>query len=265
MICNPSVPYSAELNLAPIFNLPPPRSPQVLSLLLLSRHIPRMGLSRPCTAAGMGWDVCAHTSVGGWTRNGNTDTDGDSSQESDTGVADPVPAEVPLQLPPAHTGQQLPAGPLQPPRALVTHVRARSVPGGGHRGVKCSCTNSRSHQQPGAALTAGTGAGGTTGTAGRNGTDTTGDAECPKDGGTGGGKHQMGTIELIKEKHKGREGTCSINTPYGNERDSCTEALRLHRSMTKNHCDIARKTNSILRMSPCKKHSLPGEGNTCSW
>lgn len=59
---------------------------------------------------------------------------------------------------------------------------------------------------------AGTGAGGAAGTAGSNGTDSKGDAECPTNGGTGVGKHQMGTIELIKEKHKGREGTCSINT-----------------------------------------------------
>lgn len=55
------------------------------------------------------------------------------------------------------------------------------------------------------------------------------------------GKHQMGTAEVIKEKHRGREGTCSINILQGNERAACTEALGLH--ITQNHCDIARKTN----------------------
>lgn len=107
---------------------------------------------------------------------------------------------------------------------------------------------------------AGTGAGGATGMGGATGL-TPREMQNAQQTEVQGGKHQMGTIELIKEKHKGREGTCSINILQGNQRTACTEALGLHRSMTKNHCDIARKTNSILRISPCKKHSLPREGN----
>lgn len=180
-------------------------------------------------------------------------------------MTDPVPAEVTLQLPPAHTGHQLPAGPLQPPRAWVTRESSQHSWARAQRGPmllhKCQ-EPPPAWSSPNSWHRAATGAGGATGTAG---TDTKGDAKHPTNGGTGGGKHQTGTAELIKGKHKGREGTCSINILQGNERAACTEALGLHRSMTKNHCNIARKTNPILRMGSCKKHSLPREGNTCSW
>lgn len=52
---------------------------------------------------------------------------------------------------------------------------------------------------------------------GNDGTNTKGHAKCPTNGGTGGGKHQMGTAELIKKKHKGGEGTCSVNILQGNK------------------------------------------------
>lgn len=38
--------------------------------------------------------------------------------------------------------------------------------------------------------------------AGTDGTDTKGDAKCPTNGGTGGGKHQTGTAELIRGNTK---------------------------------------------------------------
>lgn len=33
----------------------------------------------------------------------------------------------------------------------------------------------------------------------------------------------MGTIEVVKEKHRGREGSCSINILQGNEKAACIE------------------------------------------